>query len=77
MLIALLMEEMKEHFEMHDLGESSLYLGMNIEREKVKQVHLQHHHSELVRCPTSHIIYNGSKESTLIPEDYYRISNLL
>jgi len=30
-LIAQLKEEMKERFEMHDLGEASLYLGMSIE----------------------------------------------
>jgi len=37
MLIALLKEEMKECFEMHDLGEASLYLGMSIEREQEKR----------------------------------------
>jgi len=36
-LISQLKEEMKERFEIHDLGEALLYLGMSIEREQEKR----------------------------------------
>ena len=38
---------------------------------------LQRNRPEPVQCPTSRNACNGSKESTLTPEVYYRISNSL